>query len=602
MHIYLWEGATMRTGMRLFWVALVWISLLPSSGGARGAAELTGSWNVQVLGQLSREAYVVAVRGAYAYIGVGMSVAVVNVSNPSDPWVMGQTSQLPDNVQAIFVAGSYAYVADQDAGLRILNVSDPYNPREVGYYQTPGTAKGVVVVNNLAYVADHDMGLRIVNVSNPFNPYEVGAYETPGNASGVAVAGNLAYIAERGTGLRIVNISNPASPYQVGFLNTGGNAYSVALMGNLAYVADGAGLRVVNVSSPSNPYQVGYYDAPGNVWGVEVEGNLAYVSCFNAGLRIANVADPTNPTEVGYYEEGQVYTMALANGLAYVARGGNGLVILRYVGTSAPAAPSNLTATAVSSSQINLSWRDNSSDESGFRVYRNGALLATLGAGVTSYQNIGLPCGTYYSYYVTAYNAGGESSPSNTAGATTHPCSAPPTPAVVRLPVILRGYALPGGPPEEWRYDDGVKDHGAIATDPGYAMEVRFNAVQRRQILRLRYYLYQLGNPVRLYVRDNSGERYSREVTPSVPGGEGWFDWDVSGNRIYVQGPFSVGFESRAGGGPALGRDETAPIDGYSYQGPLGNLQQVTDADFMIRVLVSGPVTGSTVYLPVMLK
>ncbi|RKX24102.1 MAG: hypothetical protein DRP45_08960, partial [Candidatus Zixiibacteriota bacterium] len=95
-----------------------------------------------------------------------------------------------------------------------------------------------------------------------------------------------------------------------------------------------------------------------------------------------------------------------------------------------PTPPSNLSATAVSPSQINLSWTDNASNETGFRLYREGLLIATLGAGATSYQDASLDCNHGYSYYIIAYNNAGESGHSNTASATTQTCpsSAPPSP------------------------------------------------------------------------------------------------------------------------------------------------------------------------------
>src|SRR6185436_6439139 len=78
--------------------------------------------------------------------------------------------------------------------------------------------------------------------------------------------------------------------------------------------------------------------------------------------------------------------------------------------TGLPAAPSGLTATAVSSTQINLSWTDNANNESGFRIERKTgaggtyAEIATVGANVTSYSNTGLSAGTTYYYRVRAYN------------------------------------------------------------------------------------------------------------------------------------------------------------------------------------------------------
>lgn len=80
-----------------------------------------------------------------------------------------------------------------------------------------------------------------------------------------------------------------------------------------------------------------------------------------------------------------------------------------------PGAPSNLAATAVSTSQINLTWTQNSSDETGFKIERatsSGGTytqIATVGANVTSYANTGLSGSTTYYYRVRSYNSWGNS-------------------------------------------------------------------------------------------------------------------------------------------------------------------------------------------------
>jgi len=89
-------------------------------------------------------------------------------------------------------------------------------------------------------------------------------------------------------------------------------------------------------------------------------------------------------------------------------------VVIREILTPPPKAPSNLTATAVSISQINLAWVDNSTDEEGFNIERsldgvNYTLLATVDPNVTTYSDTGLtPLTTCY-YDVYAYNANGNS-------------------------------------------------------------------------------------------------------------------------------------------------------------------------------------------------
>lgn len=91
-----------------------------------------------------------------------------------------------------------------------------------------------------------------------------------------------------------------------------------------------------------------------------------------------------------------------------------------------PTAPTNLTATAVSTSQINLAWTDASNNESGFQVQRatdsgftQNLVTSNLGANVTSFQSTGLAASTTYFYRVRAVNGPANSVFSNTASATT---------------------------------------------------------------------------------------------------------------------------------------------------------------------------------------
>jgi len=108
---------------------------------------------------------------------------------------------------------------------------------------------------------------------------------------------------------------------------------------------------------------------------------------------------------------------------------------------SGPAAPSNLAASAASSTQVNLTWTDNAGDEDGFKIerYDNGVWtqVATVGANVTSWQDAGRAASTTYTYRVRAYNASGDSAFSNTASATTP--AAPQVPSAPAAPSGLTG-------------------------------------------------------------------------------------------------------------------------------------------------------------------
>jgi subtilisin family serine protease len=104
--------------------------------------------------------------------------------------------------------------------------------------------------------------------------------------------------------------------------------------------------------------------------------------------------------------------------------------------TTPPAAPTGLVATAASATQINLSWADNSTDETGFKVERSTdgvsfTQAGTTAAGVRIYSATGLAASTTYTFRVRAYNANGDSAYSNAASATTQAAPAvPPVPAL----------------------------------------------------------------------------------------------------------------------------------------------------------------------------
>jgi hypothetical protein len=95
-----------------------------------------------------------------------------------------------------------------------------------------------------------------------------------------------------------------------------------------------------------------------------------------------------------------------------------------YAAGSPPAAPSGLTAFALGSAAISLTWTDNSIDEINFKIELSPdnstwVQIATVGYNITTYTSIGLSPVTTYYYRVRASNAYGDSSYSNVAFTTT---------------------------------------------------------------------------------------------------------------------------------------------------------------------------------------
>ena len=202
------------------------------------------------------------------------------------------------------MAGSYAYVADADAGLRVIDVDTPSAPFEVGLRRHAGRAHAVAVAGGYAYVADDAAGLRVIDVSTPSTPVEVGSVDTPGTAWDVAVSGSYAYVADVDGGPSGDQREHAVSAGRGWLRRHAGLAWGVAVVGRLRLRRGrDAGLRVIDVSTPSAPVEVGFVETPGGAVGVAVAGGYAYVA--DGGPRAcacSTCATPSAPVEVGFVD------------------------------------------------------------------------------------------------------------------------------------------------------------------------------------------------------------------------------------------------------------------------------------------------------------
>ena len=166
-----------------------------------------------------------------------------------------------------------------------------------------------------------------------------------------------------------------------------------------------------------------------NHWTYPIATNLrlerATNSAFTANLTVLSTALAASATT---YTDSAVtagttyyYRVRAENTISY-STWANSAGILVKVG---PNAPSSLRTTSIGTNSVALRWNDNSTNESGFRVYRspNGTtgwtLIASTASNVNFYTNTGLARLTTYYYYVVSWNASGVSAPSNILRVTT---------------------------------------------------------------------------------------------------------------------------------------------------------------------------------------
>lgn len=201
-------------------------------------------------------------------------ITTYNIADPDSSWSYNQGTTAVDG-NGIFVdlpsAPSFTYsvfLAESWKGIRIFE-SDPLFPGVLRYNgvfaATRGYAKAVAVANGYAYVADDEMGLAVLDARVRIlgAVKVVSAADTPGNAKGIAISGDHAYIADGKNGLVVMRIDGGNAPVPVGGLVLAGDSRAIEIRGSYAFIAaqDG-GVHIVDISNPADPRLAGTVITP----------------------------------------------------------------------------------------------------------------------------------------------------------------------------------------------------------------------------------------------------------------------------------------------------------------------------------------------------
>jgi hypothetical protein len=205
------------------------------------------------------EATDVAVAEPYVFVTTVVGgLRVLDVSDPAAPIKIGSyVASTP--ATSVAVRGDYAFVGHDQrwdpmftpASVHVLDISDPTEPRLLKVHNMPGhpieegyhvwAPRDIVLDGDLAYLATGPTGLRVLDISDPANTHEVGFYRTPDWVAGLAVRGTYVFVADREAGLAILDVSDPAAPREIHRYDTPGQAVNVAVEGNTIYLADSTG-------------------------------------------------------------------------------------------------------------------------------------------------------------------------------------------------------------------------------------------------------------------------------------------------------------------------------------------------------------------------
>ena len=270
--------------------------------------------------------------GQYAYLSDGYDgLKILDVSDPVKPTLLG-TYETPGFVFDLAVADNYAYLAKkakEGGGLYIVDISDPTTPFEAGRF-TEQRGFAVAVSDGYAYFLTPDAGMLVLDVSEPALPVVVGQYQVAGSIHQVMIVDDYAYVSitkdsSGSTDLQILDISDPTRPRRRGSYEIFALGNDVEIRQGYAYIANSGRLLIVDVSDPARPAEVGWHKTSSYAQNIVVDGPYAYIA-DNSSVQVFDISNPQKPRKIAV-QNTRARDVALVDGYLYVVSVIDGLSI-----------------------------------------------------------------------------------------------------------------------------------------------------------------------------------------------------------------------------------------------------------------------------------
>ncbi len=310
----------------------LFLFLITFCGRPEPPEEQTHTFEIVSVCSLPGYAEEIDIKGDLAYVADDQAgLQIVDISNPDSIFIIGEYV-IDKSIVGVAVRDTFAYLAvsHSQGGIKIINVAQPSEPVFIGednwYYgynvvAPPNDTMYVYVAGGYWFVVE--------NVSNPQYPSFVRRFSTPGDIRGIYVVDSMVYLACEQMGMHIFNLAKPDSEAMVGWVDTPSNARNIFVKENYAYITDGrAGLVIINVSESENPEIVSIYDTPDYANNVFVSGNYAYIADGGGGLQVIDISNPEEPVYYGSLEISYANDVYVKDDLIYVADRDMGLVII----------------------------------------------------------------------------------------------------------------------------------------------------------------------------------------------------------------------------------------------------------------------------------
>lgn len=277
-----------------------------------------------------------AVRGSFAYIGLGTQMGVVDMSDPSRPRLT-KVFHIGGIAHGFCQKGSTLFLAAGTGGLTVFDISDPGDPVILDRYRNFAYGMHCAVTGDQLLFSHEMDGWSLFDIRDPSRLTKTAVVEG-GWVSAATIRGTLAYVLDGGRGLEVFDLSDPGHPRRVGglalhlpptFYDPDPPPIWMEILGDYGYIANGSdGLRIVDLTDPKTPQLLSHLPFDGFTYSVAVRDERAYVANINLGLLVVDIRDPRRPTVLNVCETpGGAYDVVLDGDRGYISDGAKGFLI-----------------------------------------------------------------------------------------------------------------------------------------------------------------------------------------------------------------------------------------------------------------------------------
>ena len=206
---------------------------------------------------------------------------LIDVTNPRDVKIISEyTKNLTGGVHNVFIDNNHVYALSNGERYYIINIDDPYNPKEVGMFEVGKEGQSihdVWIEDGIAYSSNWRDGVYLVDVGNGI----VG-----GSPSNPVAFGNYSYA----TGAHHATFPYKSSSTGKFYTVLGDEIFPNGVNPNGTNETAGF-LHFVDFTDLNNPVEVARYELPThgshNYW---IEDDILYVAMYTGGIRIVDIS------------------------------------------------------------------------------------------------------------------------------------------------------------------------------------------------------------------------------------------------------------------------------------------------------------------------